>query len=943
MIRHTFRAAAAALVLSAAATPLAHAQAPAAEVPPIAFKQRTLPNGLKVFSSQDKTTPNVSVQVWYGVGSKDDPVGRSGFAHLFEHLMFKATRDMPSETLDRLTEDAGGFNNAFTADDMTAYYEVVPASHLERLLFAESQRLGALVVDEDVFKSERDVVKEELRQRVLADPYGRFFSLAIPQASYTAHPYKRPGIGSIEELDAATIDDVLAFHQTYYRPDNAALLVVGNFDQAQLDALIDKYFAGLKTPAAPLPRVTVVEPERTAARTVTAYGPNVPLPAVAMTWAGVPASNPDSAALRVLDSILSSGKSSRLYNSLVYEQQVAADIFSDAEPSAQPGLIMVGAIMAGGKTVEEGEKALRAQLARLRDAPPIAAELSEAKNELVAGAVRERETIDGRGFVLGQALVIEGDAAKANTGIAELQAVTAADVQRVARKYLRDDRAVTIRYLDEKQKAAGAFDAAAPVVQKVASTKYTGPVVKLAPEGQRLAMPPLGGAVDPVLPVPAERTLANGLRVIVARSSDLPLVTADLTVRSGAAADPQGLAGTASMAADLLTEGTTTRSATEIAAQTEALGANLGAGSGWESSNLNLNVMPQNLGPAMAIMADVARNPVFKQEELDRVRAQSLDGLSVAYQRPGSIAEFATAPVIYAGSAFDHVAAGTPTSLPKIARSHLVANHEAYWRPDNAILVITGDVTPEQGFALAEKSFGDWARPAAPLPAAPGADMTSRPRALIIDMPQSGQAAVTVAKTAIVRGDPRYYAGQVANNILGGGYSARLNQEIRIKRGLSYGARSGLTARQSTGAFTASTQTKNESAAEVVGLVKTEMAKIALEPVGADELTARKSVLIGGYGRQLATTDGLAGILGSLALYGIPLSEVQAYTGKVEAVTAADVQRFAAEVMNPAQASVIVAGDTKLFGAGMQTALPGAEVIPLDQLDLDSPTLKKAP
>jgi zinc protease len=943
MIRHTFRAAAAALVLSAAAAPLAYAQAPAAEVPPIAFKQRTLPNGLKVFSSQDKTTPNVSVQVWYGVGSKDDPVGRSGFAHLFEHLMFKATRDMPSETLDRLTEDAGGFNNAFTADDMTAYYEVVPASHLERLLFAESQRLGALVVDEDVFKSERDVVKEELRQRVLADPYGRFFSLAIPQASYTTHPYKRPGIGSIEELDAATIDDVLAFHQTYYRPDNAALLIVGNFDQAQLDALVDKYFAGLKTPAAPLPRVTVVEPARTTARTVTAYGPNVPLPAVAMTWAGVPATNPDSAALRVLDGILSSGKSSRLYNSLVYEQQVAADIFSDAEPSAQPGLIMVGAIMAGGKTVEEGEKALRAQLMRLRDAPPTAAELAEAKNELVAAAVRERETIDGRGFVLGQALVIEGDAAKANTGIAELQAVTAADVQRVARKYLRDDRAVTIRYLDEKQKAAGAFDAAAPIVQKVASTKYTGPVVKLAPEGQRLPLPPLGAAVEPVLPVPAERTLANGLRVIVARSSDLPLVTADLTVRSGAAADPQGLAGTASMAADLLTEGTATRSATEIAAQTEALGANLGAGSGWESSSLSLNVMPQNLGAAMAIMADVARNPAFKDEELTRVRAQSLDGLSVAYQRPGSIAEFAAAPVIYAGSAFGHVAAGTPTSLPKITRGHLVANHQAYWRPDNAILVITGDVTPEQGFALAERSFGDWGRPAAPLPPAPAADMTSRPRALIIDMPQSGQAAVTVAKTAIVRSDPRYYAGQVANNILGGGYSARLNQEIRIKRGLSYGARSGLTARQTTGAFTTSTQTKNESAAEVVGLVKTEMAKIAQEPVGADELTARKSVLIGGYGRELATTDGLAGVLGSLALYGIPLSEVQAYTGKVQAVSAADVQRFAAEVMNPAQASVIVAGDAKLFGAGMQTALPGAEVIPLDQLDLDSPTLKKVP
>ncbi|HEX5776811.1 MAG TPA: insulinase family protein, partial [Caulobacteraceae bacterium] len=213
----------------------------------------------------------------------------------------------------------------------------------------------------------------------------------------------------------------------------------------------------------------------------------------------------------------------------------------------------------------------------------------------------------------------------------------------------------------------------------------------------------------------------------------------------------------------------------------------------------------------------------------------------------------------------------------------------------------------------------------------------------VIDMPQSGQAAVTVAKTAIVRSDPRYYAGLVANSVLGGGYSARLSQEIRVKRGLSYGAYSGLTARQSTGAFTATTQTKNESAAEVVSLIKTEMAKLAQARADAEEMTARKSVLIGGYGRALATTDGLAGTLGELALYDIPLSEVQAYTGKVEAVSAADVQRFAAEVLDPTLSSVIVAGDAKLFAAELAPVLPGAQTIPLSELDLDSPTLRKTP
>lgn len=911
-----------------------------AEVPPINFKSRTLPNGLKLYYSTDRTTPNVTVQVWYGVGAKDDPNGRSGFAHLFEHLMFKATKDMPSESFDRMTEDVGGFNNAFTANDTTAYYEVVPANHLERLLWAESQRLGALVVDETSFKSERDVVKEELRQRVLANPYGRFFRIEIPKASYTVHPYKRPGIGSIEDLDAATIDDVLGFHATYYRPDNAALIVVGNFDEAQLNAWVDKYFAPLTSPKAAMPRVTVKEPARTASKTVTAYAPNVPLPAVAITWQAPAAADPDTAALTVLDSILSGGKSSRLYNSLVYSQQLAQSAFSNNEGAAQPGLFYVAAIMAGGKTADEGEKALLAEVARLRDAPPTAAELAEAKTELIAGAVRERETIDGRANALGSALIFEGDVAKANTGIAELQAVTAEDVQRVARKYLTDNTRVTIRYLDESQRPAGETPPVESKPKPVKSTKFKGKVWALAPEGARQAPPGLGTPVSPTLPAPTERTLANGLRVIVSRSSDLPLVTADLSVLSGAAADPTGRAGASAMMAELLTEGTTNRSAQQIATETEALGADLGAGSGWEASSVTLNVMPQNLKASMAIMADVVLHPAFAQEELDRVREQSLDGYQVALKNPGTVAGFVSSPILYAGTPYGHVAGGTPGSLPALTRDDLIAVHRTWWRPDNAVLVIVGDLTPEEGFALAEQAFGGWQKPAAPLPARPTADVVAAPRNVVIDMPNAGQAAVVVTRRGIARSDPRYYSGIVANTVLGGGYSARLNQEIRVKRGLAYGAGSGLTARRVVGSFTASTQTKNQSAAEVVELIRGEMKGMATIPASEAELAARKSVLVGGFGRDLGTTDGLAGILGGLAVAGIDLNEMTVFTTKVEAVTAGDVSAFATDVFDPSKASVIVVGDSKLFGDKLTSVLPGAELIPIGELNLDLPSLK---
>ena len=944
MIRPAAKAALVALALSTTAlSPLAFAapttaSAPSISVPPIVYTERVLANGLKVFTARDTATPNVTVQVWYGVGSKDDPEGRSGFAHLFEHLMFKATRNMPNETLDRLTEDVGGFNNASTYDDFTNYYEVVPANHLERLLWAEADRMGSLVIDEAVFASERDVVKEELRQRVLADPYGRLFALYVPQQSFTAHPYKRPGIGSIEELDAATVDDVRAFHATYYRPDNAALIVAGNFDEAQLQALVDRYFAPLKTPAAPLPKVTVVEPARTGPKTVNTYGPNVPLPAVAITWLAPASADKDAPALAVLDAILSAGKSSRLYDTLVYDQQIAQSVFSSGPTNAQPGLFYVGAVMAGGKTAEQGEAALLAQDARLRDAAPTAAELAEAKTGLLADAVRRREEIDGRAFAIGYALLTDGDAARANTNLAALQAVTAADVQRVAKNWLADNRRTSIRYLPESDRPAGEKDNT-PAPPKVASVKFNGAITTLAPEAERQKIPAVAAPIAAVLPSPVEKILANGLRVIVARSSDLPLITADLTVRGGSSADPAGLAGAASLTADLLTEGTKTRGAVDIARQTEALGANLAAGSGWEASSLTLSVIADKAAPAMAIMADVAQNPVFKAEELDRVRAETLDGLSVAYQRPGTLAAYATAPVLYAGSAYGHVAGGTPGSLPKIKREDLVKLHTASWRPDNAVLVLTGNLTPEAGFALAQTAFGGWKKPATPPPATPAAPTGYRPRNVVIDLPGTGQAAVTLAKPAITRADPNYYSGLVTNAVLGVGYSSRLNQEIRIKRGLSYGAGSSLTPQGQFGGFSARVQTKNESAGQVVSLVQAELTRLAAEPASASELTARKSVLVGGFGRELGTSEGLADILGNLAVYGVPLNEIQSYAAKVEAVSASDVQAFARSMMDPAQTSIIVAGDLKAMGDSLAVAVPNATVIPAAKLDLDSPTL----
>ncbi len=437
-----------AMIAAVLATSLQGTMTGQTKVPRLQFQQRALPNGLQLISIENHTSPTAAIQVWYRVGSKDDPQGRSGFAHLFEHMMFKGTRHMKDEMMDRLTEDVGGYNNASTDNDYTNYYEVVPSNYLQTLLWAEADRMSSLRVDEANFKSERAVVEEEFRQTVLAPPYGRLFYL-IEQKSFTTHPYRRPGIGSIEDLEAASLEDVRKFHSVFYRPDNAVLVVAGDFDPQQLDRWVDQFFGPIPKPAVPIPRVAVREPARSVEARYTEFGPNVPLPAVAMTFLIPPVTGDDAPVFRVAQALLSEGDSSRLYQSLVYRQQVAQEIFANADLREDAGLFVTGAILAGGKTVQEAEKSLTAELDLLKSKPVTAAELDKAKNQLVTGELHQRETNEGKAFALARAAVLFGDPARADSDIGRIQAVTAPDVQRVARRYLTTSNRVVLRYLPE--------------------------------------------------------------------------------------------------------------------------------------------------------------------------------------------------------------------------------------------------------------------------------------------------------------------------------------------------------------------------------------------------------------------------------------------------------------------------------------------------------------
>ncbi|MBD8736910.1 M16 family metallopeptidase [Sphingomonas sp. CFBP 13706] len=912
-------------------------------VKPLAFTERVLANGLRVYAIRDTAAPNVSVQVWYDVGSKDDPKGRSGFAHMFEHLMFKSTRNLVSEQMDRLTEDVGGYNNASTNDDYTNYYEVVPANRLQRLLFAEADRMASLVVEPKSFASERDVVKEELRQSTLARPYGKLFSLYYPALAYARHPYARGTIGSLENLEAAGIDDVRAFHATYYRPDNAVLVVSGNFEPAQLDRWIDTYFAPIKKPSGEIPRVTVAEPARTQAVTRTVYEPNTPLPAVLISY-HIPADRAaDIPALSLLKAILSEGESSRLYESVVYRDQLAqsADAMIDSKQST--GNLVVYAIMAGGKSVDAGEAALKREIARLRDAPVTPAELAEAKNEILTASIIARETAEGKASTLASSVIVDGDPRAADRQLAAIAQVTAADIQRVARTYLADAQSATIRYLPLDAKPAATRVATIDVAPSVHVADLKAPanveIVTPAAEGQRVLAPAPGTPISPTLPQPISTQLANGMRLITVERHDLPIVTAYLVTGGGAATDPANQAGVSSLAAELLTKGTRTRTATQIAREIEGLGGSIGSDAGSDGASVDVTVKADQLAPALSILADVAMHPAFAPDEIERARTQQVDAVSLALKNPAQLAALVADRAVLGTSAYGAPVGGTPISLKAITRADITAAYARSFSPDQATLIMVGDVTAAQAKTLADAQFGPWKKTGAATTPGMPIDYPA-PRVIVVDMPDAGQAGVVVARPAIARTDPRYYSLAVANTVLGGGFSSRLNQEIRIKRGLAYGAGSTLDAGKTQGTVAARTQTKNPTATEVVSLIAAELAGMGKAPVSPGELETRKAVLVGNFGRGIETTSGVAGILGSYVQNGVSVDELQQFTAKVGAVDSASVQTAAAALLDPKKASIVVVGDAKQFAPSLRQAYPQAELIPEAALKLDTAALK---
>lgn len=909
--------------------------------PEIEYTMWTLDNGLRVVALPDSGTSTVTTSLWYDIGSKLDPEGRSGFAHLFEHILSRKTENMPYNMIYGLTADIGGTRNASNWVDRTNYYEIVPAQYLETMLWTHRERMAKVVVDDEVFETERGVVKEELRQRVLAPPYGRLQRFVLAENAFDIMPHRRPGIGSIEDLDSATLDDARAFYEAYYGPDTATLIVAGNFEVARLRSLVDQYFADIPPRANPVDlAITQREPERTQPRVVNATAPNVPLPVVGAVWKGPPTTDPDAAALEMLEAILVRGDNNRLDSALVRSGQ-AVQAAANVQLFREAGQISAYAVVSNPEAMDQASATLDAELERIRTQPVSEAELAEARNEIIASTLRRRETARGRAFELGEALVSSGDPDFADTRLNQLLEVTADDVMRVAAKYLDPQKRVAFTYTAGEDDPS-TYANPVPMPEYRTLPAAVGEIRQVLPEDQRMA-PPGPGDV-PVVDAPeiVERTLSNGIKVVAVQTGDVPIATVTMLVPGGSKTDPRAKAGVAQMAAGLADKGIEGMDEVAIAARFESLGASFGGGAGSDGTSFSLTAPVATLADAGALAAQIIRGATYPEDAFQRERKRAADGLQVSLKDPGSLSRYVVRIAMYGDAPYGSQPGGTTESLAAITRDDLIAHRVSYFHPDAMQIVVSGGINPEQAISVAEQMFGDWAVATPPGPVPQEAAGEDQPvRTIVIDMPDAGQAAVVAAVRAPARQSEDFFPLELANSVLGGGSSARLFEEIRTKRSLSYGAYSGFADRADESILTASAQTKNETADEVAQIFFDEFERLGSEPLSDDLLNKRRLYMSGNFARALESSGGFNSIVSTLLQQGLEPAEALKFAERLDAVDSEAATLAARTYVDPAQATLVIVGDASQFLDDLKEIRLDVEVIEADDVDLSMASLRK--
>jgi zinc protease len=898
--------------------------APAAGALKIDYEKFTLPNGLDVILSEDHRLPLVAVNLWFHVGPANEEAGRTGFAHLFEHMMFQGSKHVPGDLHFKTVEAAGGTDlNGTTDFDRTNYFETMPADRLETALWLESDRMGYLLDDLDQGKlsNQQDVVRNERRQSVENQPYGIVEEELYHQLFPKGHPYYASVIGSHADIQAAKLEDVKAFFKQFYAPNNASLVIVGDINKAGTRALVEKYFGSLKR-GADVPKPSVKTPPIAMERRAVVTD-KIELPRVYMAWLTSPIYTPGDADADIASGVLGGGNSSRLYKTLVYDKQIAQDVSAQQQSLTQASVFTVQVTARPGHSAEELEKAIDEELAKLRENGPDTAEVDRARNVIETRIVEGLERFGG----------FEGVANRLNTynhflhnpgylgdDIQRYRNVTPATVKTFAQQQLAPAARVVIHAAPGSKKLAP--DVPAPPAPKVAAG--TGAEAVNADEAWRKDAPKPGQASPIQLPMPSSFQLANGLTVFLNARPGLPVVSANLVVKTGSGANPPNKPGLANFTAAMLDQGTTSRSALQIADQVAQLGASLRTTSTMDSTQTRGTSLRRNFEGLLELMADVNRHPAFPAQEIERQRASRLGSLAQQREAPGAVANVAMFAALYGPShPYGYTELGTEASNKAMTKDDLQAFWSQNFAPNNAALIVSGQITEAELRPLVEKAFGDWARgnPSSP---AMGNPSTTAARLVIVDKPGSAQTELRVSMIGVPRSTPDYEALRVMNEELGGLFSSRINLNLREEHGYTYGASSQFVFRRSAGPFLVGAGVRTDVTAPAVTEILKEIRRIRDTPMKDDELAMAKDSLTRSMPSDFQTSDDVTATTAAIYVYDLGLDYFSKYRSRLNAVTTEQAKAAAEKYLAPDKLVVVAVGDRSKIGGALQALKLGS-------------------
>ncbi len=856
-----------------------------------------LENGLEVILARDATAPTVAVNIWYRVGSANDPAGKSGFAHLFEHMMFEGSPHVPSGEMDRLLERVGGSSNAYIVSDYTAYYDTVPSHQLPLALWIEADRMGGLDVTQESLDNQRAIVIEELQLRYDNSPYGTSVR-ALLTVPYSYEPYQRHTGGSVDDVNDALVEDVLAFHRVYYVPNNATLVVAGDIDFETTRTLIDDLFGPIPRGEDPPALPEFIPVDQAEAEYITIEDPLINLPALLIAYEIPPFVSDDYPALDLLSRVLSVGDSSRLAKRLVdtgMALQADAWIFDNRGP----GLFAIILIANVGVDLADLEAVAYEELQTIVDEGLPQAELDKVIAGIRSRAILELETALGLAGSIQSANYYFGDPQAVFTGINRYEAVASEDIQRVAAQYLEDsDRHVFNVVTSEAEPA--------PKVEPYAAEEAGDQAPDYRYVIEQSEPPPPLDSNEFNLPTITETTLENGLQVVVIEQPSMPIISLDVYLAGGSTAAPQELPGLAGMTGDLISRGTATRSAQDIAGAIEQVGGAVGSGGGGDNMSLGVFALIEDADLAFELLADMTFHASFPEEEVERERAERISALEANLAEPGYLAGRAFSRRLYAGHPYGNVT--TFESLEAITRDDIVAFYEARRQPDNALLVIAGAIATDEGLAYARQHFAAWEGSAAPV-SYPPLSASEGQQIFLVDRPGSTQANFLLGNIGMPGGSLDYFPARVMNYVLGGTFTSRLVQNIREDKGYTYSIGSGFSFPADIGRFVVSAAVRNDVIAPALEEVFMEIERIQTEPLTDAEINDARDGIVGRFVFTLETYQDFVETVASYKTRGVELERLRKWLGLIQDVSKDDVLEIANAYIHPDDFIIVVVGD----------------------------------